>query len=112
MHYLVKGESIEEVLAGKTPDEMSTYVAQIIKPSLEALWKLAEEKKIVGVVAGAREHAFVLDAESNADVGRLLRGLPFWGATRWTVSPLQSFQSALEQNRETMESTRPMVVER
>jgi hypothetical protein len=113
MHYLVKGESIEELLAGKTPEEMSMFVQQVIKPSLEALWKLAEEKKVVGgVVAGERECAFVIDVESNAEVGRLLRSLPFWGATRWTVSPLQSFQSAIEQDREAIQAMQAMVVER
>jgi len=67
MHYLVKGESIEELLAGKTPEEMAMYVQQIIKPSLEALWKFAEEKKVVvGVVTGERECAFVIDTDSNA----------------------------------------------
>jgi hypothetical protein len=112
MHYLVKGEFIEENLAGKTPEESAMYVQQVIGPSLEALWKLAEEKKIIGgVVAGVREGAFIIDVDSNAEVGRLLRSLPFWGAMRWTVSPLQSLQSALDQDRETMQAMRAMVVE-
>jgi hypothetical protein len=112
MHYIVKGEFIEETLVGKTPDESTMYYEQVIKPSLEALWKLTEEKKVVGgVVAGARESIFIIDAESNAEVGRLLRSLPMWAASRWTVSPLQSFQSAIEQDREAMQAMRPLVVE-
>jgi hypothetical protein len=112
MHYLVKCEFIEENLAGKTPEESAMYIQQVIKPSLEALWKLAEEKKIVGgVVAGVREGAFIIDVDSNAEAGRLLRGLPFWGAMRWAVSPLQSFQSAIDQDREAIEQMRAMVVE-
>ncbi len=111
MHYLVKGEFIEEILAGKTPEESAMYVQQVVSPSLEALSKHAEEKKIVGgVVSGAREAAFIIDVDSNAEVGRLLRTLPFWGAMRWTVSPLQSFQSAADQDREAIRAMRAMVV--
>jgi len=111
MHYLVKGEFIEEILAGKTPEESAMYSQQVVKPSLEALWKLTEEKKVAGgVTAGVREAAFIVDVDSNAEVGRLLRSLPFWGAMRWTVSPLQSFQSALDQDREAIQAMRAMVV--
>jgi muconolactone delta-isomerase len=111
MHYLVKGEFIEELLAGKTPEESAMYSQQVVRPSLEALGKHAEEKKIVGgTVAGAREAVFVIDVDSNAEVGRLLRTLPFWGAMRWTVSPLQSFQSTADQDREAIQAMRAMVV--
>jgi hypothetical protein len=112
MHYLVNGEFIEEVRAGKTPEESAMYVQQVIKPSLETLWKHVEEKKIVGVVvAGGRECAFILDADSNDEVGKLLRSLPFWSATRWTIYPLQSFQSVIDQDREAIQAMRAMVVE-
>src|SRR5271154_349635 len=111
MHYLVTGEFIEEMLAGKTPEESAMFSQQVVKPSLEALWKHAEDKKIVGgVVAGAREATFIIDVDSNAEVGRLLRSLPFWGAMRWTISPLQSFQSAIDQDREAVQAMRAMVV--
>jgi len=113
MHYLVKGESIEETNAGKTQEEAGTFYQQIVKPSLEGLWKLSEEKRVVGgVLAGERVCAFIVDADSNAEVGRMLRSLPFWGAMRWTVSPLQSFESALDQDREAMQTMQAMVVER
>jgi len=45
MQYLVTAEFIEEYLAGKTPEESAMYVQQVIKPSLEALWKLAQERR-------------------------------------------------------------------
>ena len=107
----MKGEFIEEILAGKTPEESAMYIQQVIKPSLEALWKHAEDKKVVGgVTAGERVTAFIIDVESNAEVGRLLRSLPFWGAMRWTVSPLQSFQSAVDQDSEAIRAMRAMVV--
>lgn len=111
MHYLVKGEFIEEMLAGKNPEESAVFSQRVIKPSLEALSKLAEEKKVLGgVTAGAREAAFIIDVDSNAEVGSLLRSLPFWGAMRWTVSPLQSFQSAADQDHEAIQAMRAMVV--
>ena len=111
MQYVVRGEFIEETLAGKTSEESAMYIQQVVKPSLEALWNLAQEEKIFGgVVAGARECAFVIDADSNTEVGRVLRSLPFWGATRWDISPLQTFQSALDQDREAIQAMREMVV--
>jgi hypothetical protein len=111
MHYLVKGEFIEETLSGKSPEESAMFSKQVIKPSLEALSKLAEEKSILGgVTAGARETAFIVDVDSHAEVGRLLRSLPFWGAVRWSVSPLQSFQSAADQDSEAVQAMRAMVV--
>jgi len=112
MHYLVTGEMIEETLAGKSREESAMYVQRVVKPSLEALGKLAEESKIVGgVVAGARDCAFIIDVESNAEVGKLLGGLAFWGDNRWSVTPLQSFQSVLDQSRESAQNMRTVVVE-
>jgi hypothetical protein len=111
MHYLVKGEFIEEIFAGKTPEESAMYVQQVVKPSLQTLWKHAEDKKIVGgTVAGGREAAFIIDVDSNAEVGRMLRTLPLWGAMRWNVVPLQSFQSAIDQDSEAVQAMRAMVV--
>lgn len=105
-------EFIEENLAGKTPEEAAMYIERVIRPSLESLWNLAQEKKIVGgVVAGVREGAFVIDVDTNAEVGRMLRSLPFWGAMKWTVTPLQSFLSAIEQDRDAIQQMRAMVVE-
>lgn len=110
MHYLVRGEFIEETNAGKTPEAAAMLYQQVVRPSLESLWKFVEERRATGgVVAGERVCAFIVDADSNVEVGRMLRSLPFWGATRWTVSPLQSFESALDQDREAMQA---MVVER
>ncbi|MDA4133013.1 MAG: hypothetical protein OK454_07815, partial [Thaumarchaeota archaeon] len=70
MRYLVRGELIEESLEGRTPEESAMYFRQVVRPSIEALWKLGEEKKVVGgTVAGLREAAFIIDVDSNAEVG-------------------------------------------
>ncbi len=112
MHYLVTGEMIEEALAGKTREESAMYVQHVVKPSLEALEKLVEEDKVVGgMVAGARDCAFIIDAESNSEVGKLLGNLPFWADNRWSVTPLQSFQSKLDQVSESAQTMRTVVVE-
>ena len=96
MHYLVKGEFVEGMLTGRTPEDNAAYFEYVVKPSLEALWKLGEEKKLVGGgVAGVGEIAFIIDVDSDYEVGRLLRTLPYRGADRWSVSPLQPFQSVL-----------------
>jgi hypothetical protein len=112
MRYLVRGEFIEESFAGRTPEESTLYFQQVIKPSIEALWQLADEKKVIrGVTGGEHESVFVAEAESEAEVARLLRSLPFREAIRWTFSPIQSLQSALKKSREAKRAMR-MIVER
>ncbi len=110
MRYLVRGEFIEESFAARRPEESVLYFQQVIKPSIEALWELADEK-VRGVATGERESVFVVEAESGAEVERLLRSLPFRDAIRWTVSPVQSLQSALQQHRDAKRAMR-MVLER
>jgi hypothetical protein len=112
MRYLVRGELIEESLEGRTPEESTMYFRQV-KPSIDALWKLGEEKNAVrGVTAGGRESVFEVDADSSAEVGRLLRSLPFRASMRWTVSPILSLKSALAQHREAVRAARGIVLER
>jgi len=68
MHYLVKGEFIEEMLAGKTPEQSAMFVPAGHQAEPRALWKHAEEKKVVGgTVAGTRAAAFIIDVDSNAE---------------------------------------------
>jgi hypothetical protein len=113
MRYLVRGELIEESLEGRTPEESAMYFRQVVQPSIEALWKLGEEKNGVrGVTAGGRESVFVVEADSSAEVGRLLRSLPFRASMRWTVSPIQSLKSALAQHREAVRAARGIILER
>jgi hypothetical protein len=113
MRYLVRGEFVEEGFEGRTPEESSLYFQQVIKPSIEALWDLASEKNTVrGVASGPTETVFVADADSPAEVGRLLRSLPFRGSMKWTVSPVESLKAALDQHRATVRTARSIVVER
>jgi|SRR5580658_7676029 muconolactone delta-isomerase len=113
MRYLVRGEFTEESSEGRTPEESDLYLQQVVRPSIEALWTLAEEKKAVrGVTAGERESVFVVDADSSAEVERLLSSLPFRGSMKWTVSPIQSLKSALDQHRKAVQTMRAMTVGR
>ena len=113
MRYLVRGEFVEDTFEAMSPVESALYFQQVIKPSIEALWELAEERNAVrGVTAGWRESVFVVEAASSDEVGRLLRSLPFRDAIRWTVSPIDSLQYALKKHREARRAMRTMVVER
>jgi hypothetical protein len=113
MRYLVRGEFIEEGLKGRTPEESDLYFQQVVRPSIEALWKLAEEKKAVrGVTAGGRESVFMVDADSGAEVERLLRSLPFRASMKWTVSPIESLKTALDQHRKAVRAMRALIAGR
>jgi hypothetical protein len=110
MRYLVRGEFTEESLKGRTPEESDLYFQQVVRPSIEALWTLAEAAR--GVTAGERESVFVVDADSSAEIERLLSSLPSRGSVRWTVSPIQSLKSALDQHRKAVQAMRATIAER
>jgi hypothetical protein len=109
MMYLVKGEFMEENIAGKPQEEALSWIEKVVHPSLEALDKAMQEKKITGgTIAGERIGVMIVEAPSNEEVGRFLRSLPFWGALRWTIVPLQSFKSTLEQDKTAFRQARAM----
>lgn len=96
MQYLVEAENIDGLIQMK---DVPDYVNNIVLPSYEMLIKLEGEGKIMGgLIAGQRAGVFVIDAESNEDLGKKLRSIPFWGMVKWKTTPLQSFTSALEQD--------------
>ena len=96
MQYLVEAENIDGLIQMK---DVPDYVNNIVLPSYEMLIKLEGEGKIKGgLLAGQRAGVFVIDAESNDDLGKKLRSIPFWGMVKWKTSPLQSLTSALEQD--------------
>ncbi len=104
MQYLVTGEFVEANTAGKPKEEVGAWVEAVIHPGLKTLDKMVREGKVTGgAAAGARVLHFILDASSGEEVGKILRSLPLWGALRWTVTPLQSFRSAVKQDRASFE---------
>ena len=110
MQYLVRGEYVEENTAGKPIPDAISWIETVVHPSLELLEKAVQEKKATGgVIAGVREGVFILEASSNEEVGNFLRGLPFWGALKWSVFPLQTFKSAVEQDKVAFQQARAMM---
>jgi hypothetical protein len=96
MQYLIEAENIDGLIPMA---EVTDYLSHIVIPSYEQLIKWESENKIKGgLLAGQRAGAFVIDASSNEELGKLLKGIPFWGMVKWKVTPLQSFKSALEQD--------------
>lgn len=85
-----------------SPEEVVRILEGIVIPSFEALMKLEAEKKIVagGLPVGDRAFVFIVDAASNEEVDRLLRNIPMWGALKWKVTPLQSFEGRAAQERQ------------
>ncbi len=96
MLYLVEAENIDGLIPMK---DVPDYINHIVIPSYEELMKLESQNKIKGgLLAGQRAGAFVVEASSNEDLGKVLKSIPFWGMVKWKVTPLQSFKSALEQD--------------
>ncbi len=110
MLYFVKAEFIEENNAGKPMQEIMTFIEGTIAPSLEALEKAMQTKKVTGgLAAGEREGYFIIDASSHEEIGEFLRNLPFWTMMKWTVIPLQSPRSANEQDKTSMQKAKAML---
>ena len=96
MQYLVEAENIDGLVQMK---DVPDYVTSLVLPSYELLIKLEKEGKIKGgLIAGQRAGVFVIDADSNDDLGKKLRAFPFWGMVKWKTTALQSFESALKQD--------------
>jgi muconolactone delta-isomerase len=102
MLYLVTGEWVEDPTTA--PEEFATLWEKIVRPSLEALSKIADEKKTGGVFAGQRMGVLIVDASSHEELGRTLANLPFWSRLKWNVTPLESYRSAIERDSKAMEN--------
>jgi len=102
MLYLVTGEYIENSVSAEAfPQVWET----VIRPSLELLAKMVEEKKITGgVLAGQKAAAFVFEAQSNEELDKTIGALPFWGLVKWHVTPLTPVRSAIERDRRSVEA--------
>ena len=96
MQYLVEAENIDGLIQMK---DVHDYINHIVIQSYQELIKLESENKIKGgLLAGQRAGAFVVEASSNEELGKMLKSIPFWGMVKWKITPLQSFKSALEQD--------------
>jgi hypothetical protein len=110
MWYFVKGEFVEQNIAGKSFPETKAYIEQVIHPSLLALENSMKQGKVLGGLAtGERMGYFMVDLPNHEEVGKWLRGLSFWGSLKWTVVGLQSPGSAIEQDRWAFEQAQMMM---
>ena len=100
MLYLVTMETVE--LGPLPPQQIAQLAEQLVIPSMEALAKLQVEKRILagGTFAGTRSGVAIIEAASNEELGRLLKGLPIWGLMKIDVTPLHSFEEEAAQARE------------
>ena len=107
MLFLVNAEHVD---AGPMmpPEEAIAYIEQVVIPSIEMLaqWEREGRVRAGGVFPGERVGAFVMEADSAEEVGRLLGSLPFWGQIKWEVRALQSLSSTVERERSIIAQTR------
>jgi hypothetical protein len=84
------------------PEETLEALENRVLPAFETLIRLEASKKILagGVPAGGRALVFIMEASSHEEVDRLLRKLPVWGALKWEVVALQTFEGRAAQERE------------
>jgi len=110
MWYFVKGEFVEDNIAGKPFPEVQAFIEQVIHPSLQALEEGMKQGKVLGgLAAGERAGYFLVDLPNHEEVGKWMRSLPFWGTLKWTVVALQSPRSAIEQDKLSFEQARRMM---
>ena len=96
MLYLVKADLVENSISAEAFPQV---FERVIRPSLESLAKMVDDKKLTGgVLTGQRAAAFIMDAQSNEEVDRILGGLPFWGLLNMSVTPLVSVRTAIERD--------------
>ena len=97
MLYLVKAELVENSISAEAFPQV---FERVIRPSLESLAKMVDDKKMTGgVLAGQRAAAFIMDAQSNEEVDKVMGGLPFWGLLNISVTPLVSVRTAMERDQ-------------
>ena len=97
MLYYVSAKMVENSFPGEAFPQV---FERVIRPSLESLAKMADDKKLTGgVLAGQRAGVFILEAQSNEEVDRVLGGLPFWGMLNFSVTPLIPFRAAIERDQ-------------
>ncbi|MDH3646029.1 MAG: muconolactone Delta-isomerase family protein [Gammaproteobacteria bacterium] len=88
------------------PDQAIEVLEKGILPTFAALAELKAKKKIVagGLPVGSRTLYLIIEADSNDEVDRILRGLPAWGVFSWKVMPLQSLEGRAEMERQILKS--------
>lgn len=97
MLYLATGEWIDDPTV--SAEDFTKLWEQMVRPSLETLSKMVDDKKMGGVFAGQRRGVVIIDAASHEEVGSILANFqfPFWSRLTWNVTPLQSYRSTVDE---------------
>jgi len=95
MQYLVEGS--HGPLPGSPQDALALLENTVI-PHFDYMLKLQKEGKILagGLPVGDRAFVCIIEAASNDEADRIVRGMPLWGALEWKVTPLQSVAARKE----------------
>lgn len=103
MIYLVIMETVETAIPA-SPKELGEWMERVASND-EACAKLVAEKKILagGVLAGRKGFAFVMEAASNDELGRLLTSFPLFALQKVDVTPLESFEARAAASRQSLE---------
>lgn len=110
MRYLVTMELIEAATK-IAPQQELKHLEQRVIPHDEALMKLEAEKKIMagGAMVGRRGATFIMEAASNEELSQLLQSLPLWDLEKVDVTPLESFEERVAQNRKKLENLKELL---
>jgi len=103
MKYLVVGSGGP----GFGSSEEALHVLEsIILPSFDELIALEKANKILGggLPVGDRAFVFIVEAESNDEVDKMLRNIAMWGSLDWEVTALQTFSGRADQERNYVEA--------
>ncbi len=105
MKYLVVGSG-GTGFASK--DETVDILESMVLPSFAELERLEKEMKIIagGLPVGDRSFVFIVEANSNDELDKMLRRIPMWGTLDWEVTALQTFTGRAEQERQAVRELR------
>ena len=108
MKYLVIGDYIDPGPL-LPPAQAGQMLENVVLPSMDMLSKWEADHKILGgICVGERRGVFVVEAESNEEVDKMLESLPFWGLLKWNVTALNSFASRAAQDKMSMAAMKSM----
>ncbi|RJQ13584.1 MAG: hypothetical protein C4560_13925 [Nitrospiraceae bacterium] len=99
MKYLISGSGGPGFAS---PDEALRILENIVLPGFDALIDLQKKGKILagGLPVGDRAFTFIMEADSNNEVDRVLRKIPLWGLLDWEVVALQTVEERAALERE------------
>lgn len=107
--YLVMMESVPiSPAVAKRP--MLNVMESMLVPGLQSLVDLQDKQVVLagGAISGMKSVAFIVQAQSNDELNKVLMQLPLWDLMKTTVIPLDSLSSRLaceKQNVDAMKNS-------